>query len=114
MTPTRGSVWWADLGQPAGSGPGFVRPVAVVSADSFNRSSISTVTVAIITSNTGLAESPGNVALPRREAGLPRRSVVNVTQVATIDKSALGERIGTLSADKLRAVDDGLRLAMGL
>ena len=110
----RGSVWWADLGDPVGSEPSLVRPVVVVSADSYNRSLISTVTVVSITSNVALAESPGNVRLAKGEGGLPKISVVNVTQVSTLDKSTLGERLGQLAPTRIAQLDDGLRVALAL
>src|SRR5215472_7446219 len=97
MTPLqRGEVWWADLPQPRRSEPGYRRPVVVVQADSFNRSRIQTVIVAVITSNVELAQAPGNVLLPARSAGLPRDSVVNVSQLLTLDRSFLTEPAGTL------------------
>jgi mRNA interferase MazF len=107
-------VWWVDLGEPAGSAPAFVRPALVVSSDAFNRSEISTVCVVVITSNLALAAAPGNVRLNRREAGLPKASVLNVSQVATVDKAGLVNQIGRLSAARLAQVDVGLRLAMSL
>jgi mRNA interferase MazF len=88
--------------------------VLVVSADSFNRSSIKTVTVVAITSNVRLAGAPGNVALAAGSAGLDRDSVVNVSQVVTLDKDDLGKRAGTLDPHKMEQVDLGLRLALGL
>lgn len=110
----RGEVWWANLAAPAGSGPGFRRPVLVVQSDAFNRSRIGTVMVAAITSNLRLAEAPGNVKLTRRQSGLPKASVVNVSQVLTLDRRFLTERVGRLPAEKVAAVDSGLRLALSL
>lgn len=110
----RGEVWWADLSSPTGSGPGHPRPVVVVSADAFNSSRINTVTVALITSNTERAGAPGNVAVPATAAGLQRDSVVNVTQVATIDKGELRSRVGRLPFELLDQLDAGLRLALAL
>lgn len=107
-------MWWVDLGEPLGSEPGFRRPVLVVSADSFNRSAISTVVGAVITSNLALAAAPGNVRLPKGTGSLPKASVVNISQVITIDRSRLIERIGTVPAAQLARVDDGLRLALEL
>jgi mRNA interferase MazF len=105
----RGDVWWADLPEPRRSEPGFRRPVLVVQADSFNRSLIQTVIVAVITSNLELADAPGNVIVPARSSGLPRDSVVNVSQVLTLDRSFLTERAGTLPARLQGSVDAGLR-----
>lgn len=110
----RGEVWWADLPAPGGSEPGFRRPVLVVQADEFNQSRIRTVIAAAITSNTSLSAAPGNVALPKRSAGLGRESVVNVSQLVTLDRRFLTERAGRISELKLRQVDDGLRLALAL
>ena len=110
----RGEVWWADLGPTRGSAPAWRRPVLVISADSFNRSSIKTVTVVAITSNLRLAAAPGNVALAVGSAGLDKESVVNVSQVVTLDKDDLGRRVGSLDGLKMEQVDAGLRLALEL
>ena len=110
----RGEIWWADLPDPVGSEPGFRRPVLVVQEDSFNRSRIATVVVVAITSNVFLAGAPGNVRLPKNSGGLKKESVVNVSQVATLDKSFLMEKVGRLPRPKLQAVQEGLRLVMGL
>ena len=110
----RGEVWWADLPEPAGSEPGFRRPVLIVQADDFNRSRIRTVLAAAITSNLAVAHAPGNVPMPRRSAGLERESVINVSQVMTLDKRFLLERAGRLSGSRLRQVEEGLRLVLAL
>lgn len=110
----RGEVWWVDLGDPVGSSPGYRRPALVVSSDRFNRSRISTVIVAAVTSNLRLADAPGNVALPVDAAGLPKPSVVNVSQLLTIDRTLLERWVGTLGPPQVQAVDRGLRLALGL
>jgi len=109
---SRGEVWWADLGVPTGSAPGYRRPVLVVSADRFNRSRIRTVIVAAITSNLRLARAPGNHRLPLGSAGLDRESVVNVTQLLTLDARDLDDVVGRLQEPDRRAIDDGLRLAL--
>lgn len=106
----QGEVYWVDLGRPSGSGPGLRHPHVVVQNDLFNRSAIASVIVCALTSNPARAASPGNVLLRRGEANLPRRSVVNVSQVFTVDKGALVERIGSLSRDRLGQILDGLRL----
>ena len=111
---TRGSIWWVDLGEPLGSEPGFRRPVVVVSADSFNRSAISTVMAVVITSNLALVAAPGNVRLSKGTGSLPKASVVNISQIVTIDRSRLVERIGAVPAADLARVDDGLRLGLEL
>ena len=110
----RGEVWWADLPEPTASEPGFRRPVLVLQSDEFNRSRISTVVVAAITSNVNLAAAPGNVSLSKRSAKLGRESVVNVSQILTLDKTFLNERVGKLSAPKLREVEEGVRLVLAL
>jgi mRNA interferase MazF len=110
----RGEIWWADLPRPRRSEPGFRRPVLVVQADSFNRSRIQTVIVAVITSNLKLANAPGNVLLPARSAGLPRESVINISQVLTLDRGFLTERAGTLPARFRGSVEAGLRLILEL
>ncbi len=111
---SRGDVWWLDFGDPVGSAPGYRRPGLLVSSDRFNRSRISTVTLVAITSNQRLAAAPGNVALPSGTAGLTKDSVVNVSQVITVGRALLGERIGQLSRQQLVEVDRGLRLSLGL
>lgn len=110
----RGELWWADLGLPRGSAPALRRPVLIVSADQYNRSNLRTVTVVVLTTTTQLAALPGNVAVPADVSGLPQSSVVNVTQVATIDRGALEERVGSLPDWLLAQVDVGLERALGL
>jgi mRNA interferase MazF len=110
----RGEVWWADLPEPRRSEPGFRRPVLVIQADSFNISRIQTAVVAIFTSNLQLASAPGNVLIPARASGLPKDSVVNVSQVLTLDRAFLTERAGALPLRLQAAVDAGLRLALEL
>jgi mRNA interferase MazF len=110
----RGEIWWASLPEPSGSGPGYRRPLLIVSANSFNESRISTVIAAVITSNLRLADAPGNVRLPPRGSGLSKPSVVNVSQIITVDKALLTERVGRLTPRLLAAVDDGIRLVLSL
>ena len=110
----RGEIWWASLPAPIGSEPGYRRPVLIVQDDIFNQSRISTVIVVIITSNTQLAEAPGNVLLPRGATGLPKDSVANVSQVLTADKTFLVERIGMLPKHLQELVDEGLRTILYL
>jgi len=107
-------LWWADLGEPRGSAPGLRRPVLIIQADAFNRSRIRTVTVAVLTTNIRLAQAPGNVLVKRRGSGLRQDSVVNVSSLVTLDRGALEERCGRLTAEQLARVDDGLRLALSL
>ena len=110
----RGEVWWASLPEPVGSGPGLPRPVLVVQSNSFNQSRISTVVVVAITSNLALADAPGNLRLARSESGLPKASVVNVSQAATLDRSLLTSRVKSLPGAVMQQVDEGLRLVLGL
>lgn len=113
MSVRRGEIWWASLGDPQGSGPGFRRPVLVVSADEFNASRIGTIVAAVVTTNIRIAEAPGNVRLPGR-AALPKPSVVNVSQLLTVDTRFLTERVARLSDRTMDAVESGLRLALAL
>ena len=110
----RGEIWWASLPEPIGSGPGYRRPVLVVQADSFNDSRIQTVLVAAISSNMNLAAAPGNVLLSRRHSQLAKDSVVNVSQVLTLDRSLLSDRTGTVPESIMGRVDAGLRLVLSL
>lgn len=110
----RGEIWWADLPEPVASEPGFRRPVLIISADSFNCSSIQTVLAAVFTGNLRLTLAPGNVLVSAEESGLPRDSVLNVSQVLTVDKSRLTDRVGVLNDDKLARVEQGLRIALAL
>ena len=114
MVIQRGEIWWASLGEPSGSEPGFRRPLVVVQSNDFNRSRINTVLAVVITSNTRLAQAPGNVLLPAKSTGLDRDSVANVSQLITVDKASLTEKIGKLTANQMQSVDDGLRLVMSL
>lgn len=110
----RGELWWADLGLPRGSAPALRRPVLIISADQYNRSELSTVTVVVLTGTTRLAALPGNVALSPDSSGLDSESVVNVTQVATIDRSVLEQRLGELPDWLMAQVDSGLERALAL
>ena len=110
----RGEVWWATLPPPSGSGPGFRRPILIIRSNPFNDSRISTASVAVISSNLALAEAPGNVRIGKAESGLSKPSVVNVSQVLTVDKALLTERVRLLPAAVMARVDNGLRLALGL
>jgi len=109
----QGEVWWADLGDPAGSEPGFRRPVVVVQGDAFNASSLRTVVCVVLTGNTRWADAPGNVLLTARAAGLPRSSVANVSQLVTLDRSALTARVGRLSPSNLELVLAGIDVVLG-
>ena len=110
----RGEIWWASLPEPTGSGPGYRRPVLIIQTNEFNRSAIRTVIVAAITSNRSLAAAPGNVELSTRGTGLNVISVVNVSQVVTLDKDFLTERVGRVPPSAMRRIEDGLRLVLAL
>lgn len=114
MVVQRREVWWADLAEPRGSEPGFRRPVLIVQADSFNRSRLRTVPGVVLSSNVRLLDAPGNVLLSRRATGLPKDSVANVTQIITLDKEYLSERVGRISAGLMAQVDAGLGLVLDL
>jgi mRNA interferase MazF len=109
----QGEVWWADLGDPAGSEPGFRRPVVVVQGDAFNSSTLRTVVCVSLTSNLRWADAPGNVLLPAGATGLPRDSVANASQLVTIDREALTERTGVLSASNLELLLAGIDVVLG-
>ena len=110
----RGEIWWASLPDPQGSGPGYRRPVVIIQSDSFNESRINTVIVAILTSNLNLATAPGNVIIEQRVSMLSADSIVNVSQVLTIDRSLLTEVISKLPNRIMDTIDDGLRIVMNL
>lgn len=110
----RGEVWWAALAEPAGSEPGYRRPVVVVQCNEFNESRIQTVVVATLTTNLRLAAAPGNVLCGRSDTGLPKNSVINVSQILTINKARLTLRAGKLPGKLMQTVEDGLRSVLGL
>ena len=109
----RGEIWWADLGDSAGSAPGSRRPVLVVQGDALNRSRTATVVCVPLTSNLRWAGAPGNVALSERDTGLPKDSVANVSQVVTLDKRALSQHVGRVPAGKLDLVFAGIDIVLG-
>lgn len=110
MVIKQGDVFWVDLGEPTGSAPGYQHPHVIVQNNLFNQSRINTVLVCALTSNLKRAGAPGNVQLDAKEAHLPKRSVVVVSQIFTVDKSQLGERIGRLSPRRVRQILDGIGL----
>jgi mRNA interferase MazF len=110
----RGEIWWADLPTPVGSEPGYRRPIVIIQDDTFTQSNLRTVIAIVITSNLELARSPGNVLLSSRKTGLPKDSVANVSQVLTIDKSFLTERIGSIPGNLQDEIDEGLRMILYL
>jgi len=110
----RGEIWWGMLPDPIGSGPGFRRPVLIIQSNAFNNSRISTVVVAVITSNLALAEAPGNVRFGKPDSGLPKPSVVNISQIITLDRSLLTSRVKALHRKAMEQVSTGLQLVLGL
>lgn len=112
MVINQGDVFWVDLGTPSGSAPGYRHPHVVVQNNLFNKSRINTVVLCVITSNLKRANAPGNVLLLPGEANLPKQSVVNISQIFTVDKSDLVEKIGTLSHQRLNEVLDGINLLL--
>jgi mRNA interferase MazF len=109
----QGDIWWADLPDPTGSGPGFRRPIVIVQGNAFNRSRIGTVVCVPLTSNLRLAEAPGNVLLSPGSTNLSRDSVANVSQIVTIDRSLLSERVGSLVERDFMLVLAGIDLVLG-
>jgi mRNA interferase MazF len=110
---SQGDVWWADVPPPVGSEPGFRRPVVVVQGDPLNRSRIATVVCVPLTSNLRWTDAPGNVLLKARITSLAKDSVANVSQLVTLDKSFLTERVGKLPAAKLELVLSGIDVVLG-
>ena len=113
MVIAQGEVWWADLPEPSGSEPGFRRPVIVVQGDAFNRSRIDTVVCVPLTSTLRWADAPGNVLLEAKMTGLPKDSVANVSQLVTLDKSCLADRVGKVPKAKLELVLFGIDVVFG-
>jgi mRNA interferase MazF len=109
----QGDVFWAELPEPRGSGPGFRRPVVVVQGDALNASRLATAVVVPLTSNVRWASAPGNVVLQARETGLAKDSVANVSQILTIDRGVLSERVGRLSTARLEAILNGVDVVLG-
>ena len=116
MVIRQGDIYWADLNAPAGSAPGYRRPVIVIQSDIFNDTQLRTVVVCALFSNLEYARFPGNVIIPTHESGLPRDSVANVTQIATVDRTFLTESdyCGTISLSLLREVHAGVALVLAL
>lgn len=112
MVIRQGEVYWVDLGAPSGSGPGFLHPHVVIQNDLFNRSALRTVVVCALTSKLERASAPGNVLLDEGEADLPKRSVVNVTQIFTVDKGDLVDKLGALSPSRVEEILAGLDLLL--
>lgn len=109
----QGEIWWAELADPTGSGPGFRRPVVVVQGEPLNRSRIATVVCVPLTSKLAWAEAPGNVALSRRETRLPKPSVANPTQITALDRDCLSHRVGRLAPRRLAEILSGIDIVLG-
>jgi len=110
MVINQGDIFWIDLDEPVGSGPGYRHPYVIIQNNVFNSSRINTAVVCALSSNLARAKAPGNVLLDANEAGLPKQSVVVVSQIFTVDKSELTEHIGTLSKKRIRQILDGIKL----
>jgi mRNA interferase MazF len=110
----RGELWWAELPEPLASEPGYRRPVLIVQSDHFNRSRIHTVIAVVLTTNLRLAEAPGNVAVSKEDTALPADSVANVSQIITLDKTFLTERMSRVSDRIMISVEDGIRMVLAL
>jgi mRNA interferase MazF len=110
----RGEIWWADFGIPFGGDPGFRRPVLILQDDAFNVSAINTVIVVPLTTNLALEAAPGNVLLDKEESGLPKDSVIVVSQIGAIDKDRLIEKAAKLGKGSIEDVENGIRLVSGI
>jgi mRNA interferase MazF len=110
MVINQGDIFWVDLGEPSGSEPAYCHPHLVIQNNVFNKSRIDTVVVCALTSNLKRAESPGNVLLEKGEANLAKPSVVNITQIFTVNKQDLVEKIGSISRNRMTQVLQGIEL----
>ena len=110
---SQGEIWWADLPEPSASEPGFRRPVIVAQCDAFNRSRIRTIVCIPLTSNVRWADAPGNVLLDESVTGLPKASVANVSQIVTLDRDWLTDKVGELPEEKLQLVLFGIDILLG-
>lgn len=110
----RGEIWWVDLGIPFGSEAGFKRPVLIVQNDSFNESNINTIVVVPLTTNMNLAEAPANVMLTRKDTNLPKDSVVNVSQIVTLDRERFISKVSELKSKSMKKIEEGIRIVLSL
>jgi len=110
----RGNIYWADIVTPRGSEPGYRRPIVIISANGFNTSRIGTVLAVAITSNTKLSNAPGNIFLSSEDSGLPKDSIINISQILTLDKSYIGEQITKLPRVVINDLENSLRLVLDL
>jgi len=113
MVISQGEIWWAELPEPVGSGPGLRRPVVVVQGDALNRSRIATVVCVPLTSNLRWADAPGNTSLSEKQTGLPKESVANTSQILALDRSLLTDRVGKLPRPKLELILSGIDIVLG-
>ena len=113
MVIQQGEIYWIDMGDPTGSAPGYKYPHVVIQNNVFNQSRINTVVVCVITSSLQRAKAPGNILLNEGEGNLPKQSVVNVSQIFTVDKSELEEKIGMLSRKQINEILAGVQLVLG-
>jgi len=114
MVIKRGEIWWAELPEPVGSEPGCKRPLVIIQSNEFNNSNINTIIAAVITTNIHLAAAPGNILLPAKKSKLPKKSVVNISQLITINKSFLTEKVHTLSNKVMEQIDNGIKMVLKL
>ena len=110
MVIEQGEIYWVDLGEPSGSAPGYKHPHIVIQNNLFNSSNINTVVMCALTSNLKRGLSPGNVALKKGEANLPKKSIINITQIYTVDKTDLFEKIGQVNNERLKEILLGIQL----
>ncbi len=112
MVINQGDIYWIELNEPEGSGPGYKHPHVIIQNNLFNRSQVRTVLVCPLTTNLKRATAPGNVLLDKKESHLPKQSVVNVSQIFTVDKSQLDEFVGTLSTKRIAEILNGIKLVL--
>ncbi|MCW7462528.1 type II toxin-antitoxin system PemK/MazF family toxin [Leptospira limi] len=110
----RGEIWWVDLGIPFGSEPGFKRPVFIIQNDSFNESNINSIIVVPLTTNMHLAKAPGNVMLTRKETNLSKDSVVNISQIVSLDRERFISRASELKSKSINKIEEGIKLVLSL
>ncbi len=110
----RGEIWWASMAEPRGSEPGYNRPVIIVSSNEFNQSLIQTVIVVVVTSNIHLVDAPGNFKITKKQSNLNKDSVVNVSQLITLDKTFLTEQVGNLNSKHISFLNEGIRLVLAI
>ena len=110
MEINQGDVFWFDAGEPRGSSPAYSRPVVIIQNNVFNHSPIGTVLACALTTNLRRSKAPGNILLEENEADLPKQSVIVVSQVLTISKSELFDKIGALSKERVNQILEGIKL----